>query len=106
MAAASSGSSKQFPLFNRTQPMAVILQEGDALFIPNGYWHAVESLSIGISVTVHAPSFCEEISTWIYDAVEKMVTQGLLPSYWTNFCVSPLHDFFEFQIVRFQNLWF
>lgn len=40
-----------FPLFQYATPQTIILKPGDALFIPVGWWHQVESLDISISMT-------------------------------------------------------
>lgn len=37
-------------IFNQAKPLQVLLEEGDALFIPKGYWHDVRSLTTSISV--------------------------------------------------------
>jgi aminoglycoside phosphotransferase len=39
------------PLLEKVTPMEFILEPGDALFIPIGWWHSVESLSISIGLT-------------------------------------------------------
>jgi len=88
--------SQHFPKIAHAVPQTLTLKAGDALFIPNGYWHAVESLSMGISVTVHAPSLCEEASTWVYDWVEALMTRGWLGAHWRSFCIRPYSHFFTF----------
>ena len=41
----------RFPLFSKAPYQDVILQPGETLFIPPGYWHYVRSLSVSISVS-------------------------------------------------------
>lgn len=41
----------QFPDFKKTTPIEIVLAPGDALFIPIGWWHYVESLDVSISVS-------------------------------------------------------
>lgn len=51
-------STAQFPNFDRNRhplmekltPMEVIIEPGDAIFIPIGWWHCVESLDVSISL--------------------------------------------------------
>lgn len=42
---------EQFPLFAHATPQTIVLEPGDALFIPVGWWHQVESLDVSISMT-------------------------------------------------------
>lgn len=44
-------ATDQFPLLNKTTPIEIILTPGDALFIPVGWWHMVESQDTSISLT-------------------------------------------------------
>ncbi|XP_027848509.2 bifunctional peptidase and arginyl-hydroxylase JMJD5 isoform X1 [Aphis gossypii] len=41
----------QFPNFSHVKAMHCILNEGEMLFIPSGWWHRVESLSVSFSVS-------------------------------------------------------
>lgn len=41
----------RYPLFQRTSRMQVVLEPGQALFIPVGWWHHVRSLDVSISVS-------------------------------------------------------
>lgn len=42
---------QQYPQLMETTPLQCILNAGDALFIPIGWWHCVESLDVSISVS-------------------------------------------------------
>ncbi len=42
---------KKYPLMQNLTPIELILEPGDALFIPLGWWHCVESLDVSISVS-------------------------------------------------------
>lgn len=42
---------KQFPDFAQVTPVECIIGAGEALFIPMGWWHTVESLDVSISVS-------------------------------------------------------
>jgi ribosomal protein L16 Arg81 hydroxylase len=49
----------RYPLFQHTSRVQVVLEPGQALFIPVGWWHHVRSLDISISVSFtnfHAPN--------------------------------------------------
>ena len=41
---------ERFPLSRRVQPLEVILDPGDALYLPSRWWHQVRSLDISISL--------------------------------------------------------
>lgn len=43
--------NERFPLFQKAQKLEVILEPGDAIFIPIAAWHVVESLDVSISST-------------------------------------------------------
>lgn len=43
---------QRYPLFKRATVLEVTLNPGDSLFIPIGWWHAVESLDVSISVSM------------------------------------------------------
>jgi len=40
----------RFPLSRRVQPLEVILEPGDAIYLPSGWWHQVRSLTVSLSV--------------------------------------------------------
>ncbi len=42
---------KRFPKMKNVTPIEVILYPGEAIFIPIGWWHCVESLDVSISVS-------------------------------------------------------
>ncbi len=42
---------KQYPLFQKIPIIEVTLEPGDAIFMPVGWWHAVKSLDISISMS-------------------------------------------------------
>jgi SAM-dependent methyltransferase len=43
--------AKRHPAMKSANPIKIVLQPGQALFIPVGWWHCVESLDISISVS-------------------------------------------------------
>ncbi|NUG52732.1 cupin-like domain-containing protein, partial [Acinetobacter lactucae] len=42
---------EKYPLAKSITPVECILNAGDALFIPIGWWHSVESLDVSISIS-------------------------------------------------------
>jgi len=47
----------KFPLFKKAKLLKVNLKESDAIYIPRGWWHYVESLSPSVGVSMHYWSF-------------------------------------------------
>ncbi len=45
---------EQFPALRRVQGYETILQPGDTLFMPSGYWHYIEYLDGGYSISLRA----------------------------------------------------
>ena len=43
---------QRFPNFAKSQSASVLVQPGDMLIIPSGWWHAVEALSPSLSVSI------------------------------------------------------
>ncbi len=42
---------EKYPLFKQAKPLEVILEPGEVIFIPVGWWHHVRSLDLSISVS-------------------------------------------------------
>ncbi len=42
---------QRHPLFRRVEPMRIVLQPGEALFLPVGWWHHVKALDVSMTVT-------------------------------------------------------
>jgi hypothetical protein len=42
---------EKYPLFQQAKPIEVILEPGEVIFIPVGWWHHVKSLDLSISVS-------------------------------------------------------
>ena len=43
----------KFPLFSKVKIYKFILKPSDAIFIPHGWWHYVESLEPSINISIH-----------------------------------------------------
>src|SRR5262249_31430031 len=50
MVDAANPDYSRFPLYAYADPITVVLEPGDALFIPVGWWHHVESLELSASL--------------------------------------------------------
>lgn len=44
---------EKYPLAKSITPVECILNAGEALFIPIGWWHSVESLDVSISISFY-----------------------------------------------------
>lgn len=42
--------NNRFPLFNKATPYECILEPGDVLFLPSGWWHEVHTMEASISI--------------------------------------------------------
>lgn len=51
MVDAANPDYSRFPLYAYADPITVLLEPGDALFIPVGWWHHVESLDLSASLS-------------------------------------------------------
>ena len=49
--AADRGLDEKYPLFRRAEYVETILNEGECLYIPVGWWHYVRSLTVSFSVS-------------------------------------------------------
>jgi hypothetical protein len=55
---------KKFPLFKDVTIIEVILEPGEALFLPVGWWHYVKALEISISVSFRNFIYPNEYESW------------------------------------------
>jgi Cupin-like domain len=51
MVDAANPDYSRFPLYAHADPITIVLEPGDALFIPVGWWHHVESLELSVSLS-------------------------------------------------------
>ena len=61
----------------------VILEEGDAIFLPRGWWHYVESLEPSINVSIHY---------WRLNGIFKDLITGLIKMFLHNIGLYKKHD--------------
>ncbi|CAL1163617.1 unnamed protein product [Cladocopium goreaui] len=64
-----------------SQPLEVVLAAGDAIFIPNGWWHAVEALGPGpaVSISGRGLTFCEGVAFLPFWVAILMQQKLLIP---------------------------
>lgn len=60
----------RFPEFRKARGASAVLRPGDLLFIPAGWWHAVENTSVSIAVTANTANRAN------WPAVVRDVTEG------------------------------
>jgi hypothetical protein len=65
--------SRKFPLFQKAREHRIVLQPGDMLFIPRGWWHHVRSLDKSISVS----NIGYGLKGLLIDVVPEKIKQGL-----------------------------
>ncbi|XP_071491094.1 uncharacterized protein [Diadema antillarum] len=70
------------PKFSRATPFVVDLCPGDVLFVPNHWWHYVESLDTSISINCWIDVESDHISR-VEEAITRTVVCGLMPP-WTE----------------------
>jgi hypothetical protein len=77
----------RFPLFAKAQVVTCILEPGDTLFVPAGWWHTAECLTISISLSgnfVNDSNFRDFRRTMVLprwkgkSPLKRMLNQGLL----------------------------
>lgn len=57
-------------------PKLVILEPGDVLFVPPGWWHYVESLDLTVSVNIWLP-IVEDHMSRVKEAIVKLIMAGI-----------------------------
>ncbi len=67
----------RFPRFAHARSMSTLLDAGSALFIPAGWWHAVESLDTSVSLALRSQSLCERRAAWADDMLRWLHHHGL-----------------------------
>jgi len=68
---------KKFPLFEESKIIKVVLEAGDAIYLPRGWWHYVESLEPSINVSVHY---------WKINSFFRDFLTGLSKMFFHNIC--------------------
>jgi len=70
-----SYDKNKFPLFEESEIIKVILEAGDAIYLPRGWWHYVESLEPSINVSIHY---------WKLSGIFRDLIIGLLKMFFHN----------------------
>ena len=81
---ASSPNLTLFPRFGELKPISIVLSAGSALFVPSGWWHAVDSLDATISLSLRSQGTCEARAALVDDALLWLHRHGL---YREGYCV-------------------
>jgi len=59
----------RFPRFQHAKPLVIDVHAGDVLYVPSHWYHAVESLTVSVSLSVRLYTLCESLSlaplTWL-----------------------------------------
>ena len=63
----------RFPLFTKARVQKTILNPGELLFIPRGWWHQVESLSVSISANNFGKTYADILFGRIPDKVRAVL---------------------------------
>eukprot|EP00435_Cladocopium_sp_Y103_P037481 s2657_g9.t3 len=68
-------------LSSSLQPLELVLEAGDAIFIPNGWWHAVEALGPdpAVSISGRGLTFCEGVAFLPFWVAILMQQRLLMP---------------------------
>jgi len=74
---ASQPNLTRFPHFAAARSISTMLPAGSALFLPAGWWHAVESLDTSISLALRSQSRCELRAAWADDVLRCLHHRGL-----------------------------
>lgn len=60
---------KKFPLYAKTNPVEVILETGEILYIPSGWWHHVKNIEVSIAIGSYL------LNEWNSEMVFQSITQ-------------------------------
>jgi len=74
---ASQPNLTRFPRFAGSRSISTLLVAGSALFLPAGWWHAVESLDTSISLALRSQSPCQLRAALADDALRWLHNRGL-----------------------------
>eukprot|EP01129_Flabellula_baltica_P014055 TRINITY_DN6658_c0_g1_i1.p1 TRINITY_DN6658_c0_g1~~TRINITY_DN6658_c0_g1_i1.p1 ORF type:complete len:299 (-),score=73.71 TRINITY_DN6658_c0_g1_i1:18-914(-) len=75
---------EKFPNFKKATSISVILEAGDVIYVPSGWFHSVTSLTESISLSVRAETYCESSAYAFQEFVDYIHNLGLYK--WGN-CV-------------------
>lgn len=70
---------EQYPGLNYVVGMEGILEYGDTLFMPSGYWHHIEYVEggFGLSVRTVAPTWSQKLRGAYYLTVQRTIDQAM-----------------------------
>jgi hypothetical protein len=75
----SAVDTAKFPLFSlaASHMLTVDVPAGSVLFIPPGWWHAVQSLSASVSVALRSYTRCQRSADWLEVTLGWLHKRGL-----------------------------
>ena len=80
----------KFPLFKNAKIIKVNLKEGDALYIPRGWWHCAEALTPTINISLHYWNFINFFRDLTFHASKMLLHNVGL--YKKNNCVCHVYN--------------
>ena len=71
----------RFPEFEHAQGLYMVLEPGDALFVPSRWWHAVRSLDVTVSFAGRTERTCSSVTSSVHYLFEILHRNGLYHSW-------------------------
>ena len=72
---------ERYPSMSNAQPMIARLEAGDALYLPDGWWHVIRSHGRNVAVALELAPFAGEMGVWPREMVRLRDDPGL---YWAE----------------------
>ena len=81
---------EKYPLFKKAIPQKFIIEKGDTLFIPPGWWHYIEYTSSGYGISIKTfPNNIKYLLKGIYNIIFVLtidsILHTLMPTIWDRF---------------------
>ena len=100
---------EKFPAIKLAQGYEVMLERGDTLFLPSGYWHHMEYLESGFAMSLRAfhPSLkvrTKGVSNLLFMRNIDTLMKLSAPAWWHNVKVHRANQLAENEISRFHSL--
>ena len=81
---------EKYPLFKKSIPQKFVIEKGDTLFIPPGWWHYIEYTSSGYGISIKTfPNNIKYLLKGIYNIIFVLtidsILHTLMPTIWDRF---------------------